>query len=304
MAAVSAIALFLAVSIACVNAQHGASKSKVCANVFCGAGRECSVSDKGEPSCLCIAECKSHKRPVCGSNGKTYRNHCELHRDACLTGTKIQPAADGACQERTDDSASSVSLPVVCSQGDRNGLRGRLVEWLRSETVSGGWFTAGSDYRTVLNNYFEGTAGVDKALDSTELLQLIQQNPAVSTMSSQPAEEPGHGQLLRGLCVDALIELSDRDTDWKLGFEEFLDLLNPNYTPPEKKCALEDEWHSDGAVTLVDCNRCVCSCGNWVCTTMTCDGAGGDAEKSKQVNFKSEQDTAQEARKVNLKEVI
>nr|XP_032833029.1 LOW QUALITY PROTEIN: follistatin-related protein 1 [Petromyzon marinus] len=245
MAAVSAIALFLAVSIACVNAQHGASKSKVCANVFCGAGRECSVSDKGEPSCLCIAECKSHKRPVCGSNGKTYRNHCELHRDACLTGTKIQPAADGACQERTDDSASSVSLPVVCSQGDRNGLRGRLVEWLRSETVSGGWFTAGSDYRTVLNNYFEGTAGVDKALDSTELLQLIQQNPAVSTMSSQPAEEPGHGQLLRGLCVDALIELRTADTDWKLGFEEFLDLLNPNYTPPERSVP----WRMSGTAT-------------------------------------------------------
>lgn len=30
------------------------SKSKVCANVFCGAGRECAVTEKGEPSCLCI----------------------------------------------------------------------------------------------------------------------------------------------------------------------------------------------------------------------------------------------------------
>lgn len=30
------------------------SKSKVCANVFCGAGRECAVNEKGEPSCLCI----------------------------------------------------------------------------------------------------------------------------------------------------------------------------------------------------------------------------------------------------------
>lgn len=42
--------------------------------------------------------CKPHKRSVCGSNGKTYRNHCELHRDACLTGLKIQVAHDGHCQ--------------------------------------------------------------------------------------------------------------------------------------------------------------------------------------------------------------
>lgn len=95
--------------------------------MFCGAGRECAVTEKGEPSCLCIEvseqrscrsgtvgvstqhrslfcsslqSCKPHKRSVCGSNGKTYRNHCELHRDACLTGLKIQVAHDGHCKGR------------------------------------------------------------------------------------------------------------------------------------------------------------------------------------------------------------
>lgn len=43
-------------------------------------------------------KCKPHKRPVCGSNGKTYLNHCELHRDACLTGSKIQVDYDGYCK--------------------------------------------------------------------------------------------------------------------------------------------------------------------------------------------------------------
>lgn len=38
------------------------------------------------------------------------------------------------------------------------------------------------------------------------------------------------------------------------------------------ECALEDETYADGAETEVDCNRCVCACGNWVCTAMTCDG--------------------------------
>lgn len=45
-----------------------------------------------------LQSCKPHKRSVCGSNDKTYRNHCELHRDACLTGLKIQVAHDGHCK--------------------------------------------------------------------------------------------------------------------------------------------------------------------------------------------------------------
>lgn len=38
------------------------------------------------------------------------------------------------------------------------------------------------------------------------------------------------------------------------------------------ECALEDESYEDGAETQVNCNRCVCACGNWVCTAMTCEG--------------------------------
>lgn len=71
--------------------------------------------------------------------------------------------------------------------------------------------------------------------------------------------------------MDALIELSDENADWKLSFDEFLNCLKPGFNPPEKKCALEDETFEDGAETQVDCNVCVCACGNWVCTAMTCD---------------------------------
>ncbi|KAM9447761.1 follistatin-related protein 1-like isoform 2-T3 [Salvelinus alpinus] len=78
-------------------------------------------------------------------------------------------------------------------------------------------------------------------------------------------------KLLRSLCVDALIEMSDENTDWKLSFDEFLNCLKPGFNPPEKKCALEDETYKDGAETQVECNRCVCACGNWVCTAMTCN---------------------------------
>lgn len=51
----------------------------------------------------------------------------------------------------------------------------------------------------------------------------------------------------------------------------------PEFTSPlffgsYLECALEDESYEDGSETQVDCNRCVCACGNWVCTAMTCDG--------------------------------
>lgn len=42
----------------------------------------------------------------------------------------------------------------------------------------------------------------------------------------------------RSLCVDALIELSDENADWKLSFDEFLNCLKPGFSPPEKSKSL------------------------------------------------------------------
>ncbi|KAK9407819.1 follistatin-related protein 1 [Crotalus adamanteus] len=244
------------------------SKSKICANVFCGAGRECAVTEKSEPTCLCIEKCKTHKRPVCGSNGKTYLNHCELHRDACLTGSKIQVDYDGHCKEKKSENLAA--SPVVCYQTDRDELRRRVIQWLEAEIVPDGWFSKGSNYTEILEKYFKSFDDGDSRLDSNEFLKFVEQNESAVNISTYMNQETN--KLLRGLCVDALIELSDENADWKLSFNEFLKCLNPTFNPPEKKCALEDESYEDGAETQVNCNRCVCACGNWVCTAMTCEG--------------------------------
>lgn len=39
---------------------------------------------------------------------------------------------------------------------------------------------------------------------------------------------------LRSLCVDALIELSDENADWKLSLNEFVNCLTPTYHPYER----------------------------------------------------------------------
>ncbi|XP_077393077.1 follistatin-related protein 1b [Festucalex cinctus] len=281
------VAVFFLLALALSHAEELQSKSKVCANVFCGAGRECAVSEKGEPSCLCIESCKPHKRSVCGSNGKTYRNHCELHRDACLSGLKIQVAYDGHCQEKKSEQAAA--SPVVCYAADRNELRSRVIQWLQTEVVPDGWFVQGSNFSDILLKYFKSYDSGDSMLDSSELLNFIQHNESVATEMQSYADQESN-KLLRSLCVDALIELSDENADWKLSFDEFLNCLKPGFNPPEKKCALEDENYEDGAETQVECNRCVCACGNWVCTAMTCtdktaavdESTDGDAEMTEE----------------------
>lgn len=48
--------------------------------------------------CISPQRCDEREHWVCGSNGKSYRNHCELHREACLTQTKIHADHRGHCQ--------------------------------------------------------------------------------------------------------------------------------------------------------------------------------------------------------------
>lgn len=39
-----------------------------------------------------------------------------------------------------------------------------------------------------------------------------------------------------------------------------------------EECAQEDEVFEDGAETQMECNKCVCACGNSVCTALTYTG--------------------------------
>lgn len=61
-----------------------------CENKFCGLGRHCVISrETRHAECACMEACKQHYKPVCGSDGEFYENHCEVHRAACLKKQKI-----------------------------------------------------------------------------------------------------------------------------------------------------------------------------------------------------------------------
>ncbi|XP_047209731.1 follistatin-related protein 5 isoform X1 [Girardinichthys multiradiatus] len=75
-----------------------------CEHKYCGLGRHCVVNhetDQGE--CKCLDHCKPHYKPVCGSDGKLYQNHCELHRASCLRGHRITIMHSEECFYKDDD---------------------------------------------------------------------------------------------------------------------------------------------------------------------------------------------------------
>ncbi|XP_071782268.2 follistatin-related protein 1-like [Centroberyx gerrardi] len=267
MKTLSLLLLPLLLSSPPVSSSPLAKDQSVCAKTFCGAGRECVSTERGEPVCRCLQQCDASDHWVCGSNGRSYRNHCELHREACVTQTKIHLAHRGHCLEKPTKPDVS---PIVCFLSDRDWLRTRVIQWLQEEVDSDGLASNGSSTHDLLQTYFQTYDNGDSQLDSKEFLSFLKHNETTLNLTHSHSLE--NNLLLRSLCVDALIELSDENADWKLSLTEFINCLTATYQPPERKCALEDEVFEDGAETQMECNKCVCACGNWVCTALTCDG--------------------------------
>uniref|UniRef100_A0A672KGV1 Follistatin a n=1 Tax=Sinocyclocheilus grahami TaxID=75366 RepID=A0A672KGV1_SINGR len=58
---------------------------ETCDNVDCGPGKKCKMNRRSKPRCVCAPDCSNitWKGPVCGSDGKTYRD------EYCLTLREI-----------------------------------------------------------------------------------------------------------------------------------------------------------------------------------------------------------------------
>ena len=49
-----------------------------CRDIWCSEDKECKVDQNRTPNCSCVASCIDVVKPVCASNGKTYRNQCTM----------------------------------------------------------------------------------------------------------------------------------------------------------------------------------------------------------------------------------
>ncbi|KAL5020408.1 hypothetical protein ScPMuIL_003300 [Solemya velum] len=264
-----------------------ADKPVSCITEGCSAGKECVVVD-GAATCVCKRTCKRNKHVVCGSNGQSYLNHCELHRTACIAKQKIQVEHDGYCvsQEVNDDppeeesSRTTTSLPfpqdyqrpLVCFEIEREELRQLLIDWLKSEVQSDGWFTKGKSYHDIVTSAFtDCDEDSDGFLNADEFLTCMEKNDTIQSTHESLGSDI---HILRGLCIDALIGLVDTDHDWQLNLAEFSHSMDPDFLPSKADCQLENEKYGDGYETTVVCNICVCACGNWMCSGLSCENVG------------------------------
>lgn len=94
--------------------------SASCGKTLCGRGSRCALSrETGEPECRCLEACKPSYVPVCGSDGRFYENHCELHRAACLLAKKIVIVHSKDCFLKGRKMASR-PCDLVCGDGSSN----------------------------------------------------------------------------------------------------------------------------------------------------------------------------------------
>lgn len=61
----------------------------------------------------CPEKCELIYQPLCGSNGQTYKNQCQLKRDSCYSKTKIVEIHKGECLRSEDDETEESRQWVV-----------------------------------------------------------------------------------------------------------------------------------------------------------------------------------------------
>ncbi|XP_074600211.1 uncharacterized protein LOC141854438 isoform X2 [Brevipalpus obovatus] len=83
--------------------EEGRSLTKVhaencggCSNVLCQFYSNCDIV-LGHAKCLCPEECLPNDDPVCGTDGNTYANDCELRLASCRSKQYISIASKGIC---------------------------------------------------------------------------------------------------------------------------------------------------------------------------------------------------------------
>ncbi|XP_065560412.1 follistatin-related protein 1-like isoform X2 [Artemia franciscana] len=264
--------------------QEGLRKGEdMCAKIICRAGRECKSDSLGIPACVCVQDCSDHFNPACGSDGRSYDNHCLLHREACISGTHIRIQSDGYCPEQLKlgkryrkkyemkrkhkiMSVKTSKEPIVCFQSERDQLLKQIAVYFDEHSSATHFTKHGVSHNDkVWSHFSECDGGQDGFVDSTEFIRCIRWIPTTVRSTSL------NSNLIKALCVDAIVDAGDTNSDWRLDFEEFKTLVDPDFIPKNKMCSLEGKQYEDGAETDVDCNDCVCACGSWVCTSRSCD---------------------------------
>ncbi|NXF98882.1 FSTL4 protein, partial [Sakesphorus luctuosus] len=171
-----------------------------CEQSPCARGSRCVLSeDTGQPQCRCVEHCSATFLPVCGSDGRFYENHCQLHRAACLQGKSIDIVHSkdcffkgGTCTMAEYSRLKSILLDL---QARRQSPPGSLA---RDRAAQKRFLTQKLFKHLDLNS--------DGHLSSSELAQL---------MKKEALEDA-----LLGCTLEDLLRFDDYDSDGRLSLQE------------------------------------------------------------------------------------
>lgn len=105
--------------VTCGNHTHVCSvSSDSCDGVECGPGKACRMLG-GRPHCECVPNCEGLPLgfQVCGSDGATYRDECELRTARCRGHPDLRVMYRGRCQSK------SCGLEGAGTRGRGQGIR-------------------------------------------------------------------------------------------------------------------------------------------------------------------------------------
>ena len=85
-----------------------------CGHLSCPPNSRCIVRTNGTAKCACTKNsCSRLNEFICGSNGKTYRNTCEMENDSCDSNETITVAHKGHCRSKWSEMAISICVIVL-----------------------------------------------------------------------------------------------------------------------------------------------------------------------------------------------
>ncbi|NXD39522.1 FSTL4 protein, partial [Copsychus sechellarum] len=176
------------------------SLSTSCGKKHCGRGSTCVLNrDTNQPECRCVEDCKSNYMPICGSDGRFYENHCQLHRASCLQRKKIYIIHSKDCFFKGDS----------CTMADYSQLKSILLD-RQARRQSPPRSLAGdraAQKRFLIEELFKHLdLSSDGHLSSSELAQL---------MKKEDLEDD-----LLGCTIEDLLQFDDYNNDGRLTLQE------------------------------------------------------------------------------------